>query len=376
MPTLSGLLAGSYAGAQGVQGTQGIQGISVQGTQGIQGFNGPSTVLTATDDTTTATLYPVMVGAAGSSQTPKVTTPKLTFNASTGALNVTDLSTSGTATFNGGVTSGFTVRKQNATGEGGEFYLEKSDTSVLSGNLIVDLVGNTLRFFEGAPPYKGVTVDISAQGSQSALLTSTNYNSYAPTLTGGGASGTWPIGISGFSNYSYNLTQGFNSNWNVDFTNGPAGSMISRGDTSSGSATGGPGNTWWFQQNFRHANGTNYWGVQIAWGWEDNAHRLLTRNWQAGAASAWIEYINTNNSRGHIGSFGTGEVGTYALLFINTATILNPGDTILGSSLRYTNATVGGTAIFTPPGTWRCMGYSSGNALTLETRATVFLRIA
>lgn len=374
MPTLSGLLAGSYAGAQGVQGTQGIQGISVQG---IQGITGPSTTLNATDDTTTATLYPVMVGAAGSPQTPKVTTSKLNFNASTGALNVTDLSTSGTATFNGGVTSGFTVLQQNTTGEGGEFRLQKSDTnSTLAGNLTFDLFGNTLRIFENGTPFRGVTVDISAQGSQSTLLTSANYNLYAPALTGGGASGTWPIGISGFSNYSYNLTQGFNSNWNVDFTNAPAGSMISRGDTSSGSSIGGPGNTWWFQQNFRHANAGNFWGVQIAWGWEDNAHRLLTRNWQAGVASAWIEYINTNNSRSHIGSFGTGEVGTYAFLFINSATVLNPGDTIAGSSLRYTNATVGGTAVFTPPGTWRCMGYSSGNLLTVETRATVFLRIA
>ena len=53
---------------------------------GPMGEAGGAIQITATDDTSTGTLYPVMVGAAGSSQTPKVTTSKLTFNASTGAL--------------------------------------------------------------------------------------------------------------------------------------------------------------------------------------------------------------------------------------------------------------------------------------------------
>lgn len=122
-----------------------------------------------------------------------------------------------------------------------------------------------------------------------------------PTRTGGDASGTWAIGISGTaatatnSSYCYNYTQSFNTNWNTDFAAAPAGSMILRGDTSSGSATGGPGGSWWFQQNFRHANGTNVWGTQIAWGWEDNANLLRTRNITAGTYGAWITYLNSNN---------------------------------------------------------------------------------
>jgi hypothetical protein len=97
------------------------------------------------------------------------------------------------------------------------------------------------------------------------------------------------------SGYCTNTTQGFNSNWNTDFQAAPAGSTILRGDTSTGSSTGGPGNTWWFQQNMRHGNGSNFWGVQVAWGWEDNANRLRTRNVQNGAYAGWIDYWNSAN---------------------------------------------------------------------------------
>lgn len=112
-----------------------------------------------------------------------------------------------------------------------------------------------------------------------------------PTRTGGDASGTWNI----TSNYANNITQGFNSNWNTDFQAAPAGSTILRGDTSTGSSTGGPGGTWWFQQNMRHGNASNFWGTQVAWGWEDNANRLRTRNVQNGAYGSWVEYWNSAN---------------------------------------------------------------------------------
>jgi hypothetical protein len=110
-----------------------------------------------------------------------------------------------------------------------------------------------------------------------------------PTRTGGDASGTWDI----TANYCRNLTQGFNTNWNTDFSDAPAGGTILRGDTSTGSATGGPGGTWWFQQNMRHGNASNVWGVQVAWGWEDNTNRLRTRNVTSGTYSAWVEYLST-----------------------------------------------------------------------------------
>ena len=76
MTTLSGLLGGNFAG--------------YTGSQGIQGISGPNNSITATDDTSTTALYPVMVGAAGSSQTPKSSTTKFSFNAATGTISDAD----------------------------------------------------------------------------------------------------------------------------------------------------------------------------------------------------------------------------------------------------------------------------------------------
>ena len=59
-----------------------------------------------------------------------------------------------------------------------------------------------------------------------------------------------------------------------------------------------------------------------------------------------------------------GDVGTYAFLqqsgAENSAT--NPGSTVAGSSLRYSDAT-GRKSNTSPSGNWRCMGYDSGAAL-------------
>ena len=59
-----------------------------------------------------------------------------------------------------------------------------------------------------------------------------------------------------------------------------------------------------------------------------------------------------------------GDVGTYAFLqqsgAENSAT--NPGSTLAGSSLRYSDAT-GRKSNTSPSGNWRCMGYDSGAAL-------------
>jgi hypothetical protein len=74
-------------GATGITGASGVQGAS--GSTGLSGATGPSTAINATNDTSTTVLYPVFVGAAGSNQTPKVTTTKLAWNASTGSLTIT-----------------------------------------------------------------------------------------------------------------------------------------------------------------------------------------------------------------------------------------------------------------------------------------------
>jgi hypothetical protein len=85
------------------------------------------------------------------------------------------------------------------------------------------------------------------------------------------------------------------TNWNTEFGNTKVSGMRFSGDTASGAGTGGPGGTWWFVENMRHSNDSNLWGVQIAWGWEDNANRLKTRNVQGGSFGGWVTYWNDNN---------------------------------------------------------------------------------
>jgi hypothetical protein len=78
-------------------------------------------------------------------------------------------------------------------------------------------------------------------------------------------------------NSSHSISRvGTQSNANTDFQNTPPGSLRYVGDHPN--ITNSPGGTWWMYQNMRHSNGSNQWGTQVAWGWEDNANKLATRN--------------------------------------------------------------------------------------------------
>jgi hypothetical protein len=86
---------------------------------------------------------------------------------------------------------------------------------------------------------------------------------------------------------------GSSGNFNTDFSNTPAGTYRYNGDSSG--AANNPGGSWWLVENMRHTNSSNLWGTQIAWGWEDNANRLATRNVSGGSFGAWVYYLNTAN---------------------------------------------------------------------------------
>jgi hypothetical protein len=92
---------------------------------------------------------------------------------------------------------------------------------------------------------------------------------------------------------NYILRRVGSGNYNTDFQNTPAGSMSHQGDDAT--STNNPGGTWWFLDNYRHSNGTSYWGTQVAWGWEDNANRLATRNIQNNTFGSWVYYLNSSN---------------------------------------------------------------------------------
>jgi len=124
-------------------------------------------------------------------------------------------------------------------------------------------------------------IDSGNIGSQSV-----NYASSA-----GSASSATSATYLGSGGYIYR--GGYSSNCNTDFQNTPVGSYRYNGDEPNQSNS--PGGTWWFTENFRHSNASNYWGTQIAWGWEDNSNRLAQRNISANSFSGWVYYLNSGN---------------------------------------------------------------------------------
>jgi hypothetical protein len=143
--------------------------------------------------------------------------------------------------------------------------------------------------------------------STSNLLGLTVTNTITGNITGSAGSASSATFLNS-SNYINRC--GSSGNANTDFNNTPAGTVRHNGDDAN--LTNSPGATWWFYDNYRHSNGSNYWGTQVAWGWEDNAYRLCQRNVTAGTWSGWVEYLSTSG-RSFSGSLTmTGNITAYS----------------------------------------------------------------
>lgn len=117
---------------------------------------------------------------------------------------------------------------------------------------------------------------------------------------------------------------GSSGNLNTDFSNTPAGTIRHSGDDAG--ITNNPGGSWWFHEHHRHSNASSTWGTQVAWGWEDNANRLATRNVTANTFGAWVYYLNSSNFTTYAPSLtGTGASGTWGINITGTATNLSTG---------------------------------------------------
>jgi hypothetical protein len=164
------------------------------------------------------------------------------------------------------------------------------DIAVRELTMTVGVQSFTPSSMVGIYPTTNQAVKVTASGTRDFLN--------VPTRTGGDASGTWGISITGGATYlnssNYIQQTGSNGSWNADFQATPAGTARYGGDVGA-NATNNPGNSWWIQQNFRHTNSSNYWGVQVAWGWEDNANRLATRSISGGTFGSWVYYLNSSN---------------------------------------------------------------------------------
>jgi hypothetical protein len=94
--------------------------------------------------------------------------------------------------------------------------------------------------------------------SWKTILHSGNYNSYAPTLTGGGASGTWGINITGNANYANSAASSGSSNA-LNITGYGAGNMTYY--QTSGTFAGYSGWAGYFVSN--HGDGATYYNQTI-----------------------------------------------------------------------------------------------------------------
>ena len=56
-----------------------------------------------------------------------------------------------------------------------------------------------------------------------------------------------------------------------------------------------PNSGWWFIHSIRHSNGSNLWGTQLAYGWENNASVVYQRNVSSGVWGSWINTSMVRN---------------------------------------------------------------------------------
>jgi hypothetical protein len=145
-------------------------------------------------------------------------------------------------------------------------------------------------YFDGS----GVlTVGTVPGGSVSGTVASATNATYATTAGSAPANGGTATAAAYLNGAGYIYRGGFSGNWNTDFQNTPSSTYRYYGDNANDANS--PGGTWWFSESFRHSNGSNYWGTQVAWGWEDNANRLATRNITANSFGGWVYYLNSSN---------------------------------------------------------------------------------
>jgi hypothetical protein len=203
------------------------------------------------------------------------------------------------ATFSGAVTTGLLI----AQGPGGNYNenirlpgstaVISFNTSGTSGVGSYNIVSQTNFQIRNGSGTQVFVMDQSGNLTMTGTVT-------APTFSGalsGNATSATTATLLNSSNYINQ--RGSTGSWNTDFSSTPAGSANYGGDVGANSVNG-PGGSWWIQQNFRHTNGGDLWGVQVAWGWEDNPNRLATRSISGGNFGSWVYYLNSSNFTSYV----------------------------------------------------------------------------
>lgn len=242
--------------------------------------------------------------------------------------------------------------------------------------------------FRAAPTGAGIayvtslTIDETSVNSVVALtqggnqvLHAGNYNSYAPTLTGTNASGTWGINVTGSSN-SAKYISGVGSNTgdiNTSLTSGVFSWMNTSTNTpvsnSYGTVFSFVGNS----TGYTHDNSSN-WLNQIAFV-TSNETPWFRSKVNNGAFSAWKQFLSSANYNSYSPTLtGTGASGTWEISVTGSAATLTTGRTLaMTGDVTYTSASFNGSANVTGTATLANSGVTAGTytKVTVDTKGRV-----
>lgn len=165
------------------------------------------------------------------------------------------------------------------------------------------------------------TKEVSLSANIRQSLHSTNYNTYAPTLTGGGASGNWGINVTGYSTQVLSRTV---TNVNTQRSAG----YLEYYDVEN--ATGAPATGWHSFISVRHGNPSNEYGFQFANAFDSDT--LYWRGWDGTNPKAWRTIVHSGN----IGSFETDTLATVMTRGASSSTFMTLTGGGLFSGNEYT----------------------------------------
>ena len=238
-----------------------------------------------------------------------------------------------TVGFSGGTNTTLVLQAGGATGSGANLELTSDAFAYL------DATETRIRSLDGATQFVRITstatnvVTGALQQGGNQVLHAANYNSYSPTLTGTGASGTWDISVSGNADTATTLQTActingvsFNGSANIETTRiGSKGTQTAetlRATLDTGIYTFNVNNN-----TLGDTTPTSYWSV-LAWGRGSAGSAELAASWTSSGVElyfrslrdvtdnwwAWKEIIHSSNYTDYtVTKTGTGASGTWAI---------------------------------------------------------------
>lgn len=147
-------------------------------------------------------------------------------------------------------------------------------------------------------------------GTEYTVLDSGNYNSYAPTLTGTGASGTWGINVTGSAGSTPTLTLTGLGSGSVNVNN--ANTAVYRTETGSGAVLA-------YAPVLHIGGGDTMWQMQGSYGTSGNG-TLYFRQGYNGSWGTWLTMLSSANYNSYAPTLtGGGASGTWSINVTGTA---------------------------------------------------------